>query len=778
VILSPERTLERAVVLVVDDDPTTRLLMKESLQAGGFEVVQAANGDEGFRLYQECAPDMILMDVLMPGINGYDVCERIRALPGGDRVPILMATSLDDMHSIHRAYEAGASDFVTKPINWSLLAHRVRYMVRAGQTFERFRRMQAKNQALLDAIPDLICRHRLDGELLECKTSRETRLGDVPRPLDGFRLNQLLPDGIAGEVLDAASAALTCGATQVIEVRLDQDRTTRFLEARIVACGDQEVLTILRDITERKSMEEQLRSSEEHFRSLIENAPDLITVLGPHGSIRYGSPAVERVLGYSTEDLLGGSIYDIVHPDDSPALRNDLALALAEPGTPRFNQLRFSDRCGECCVMESICTAIRNDQTGEMAVVMNSRDITERLATQQALRDSEDQLRHSQKMEAIGRLAGGVAHDFNNLLTAILGYSQILDERLRAEGFPTEDLDEIRKAGDRATALTRQLLTFSRRQLIQPRIVDLNVILHDTRKMLRRLLGEDIQLETRLSPDLHPAMVDPGQIEQVVMNLAVNARDAMPNGGTLLVESANAESDGSGGPAPGNPPAGSFVVLSISDTGTGIPAEDRRKIFEPFFTTKEDGQGTGLGLSTVYGIVKQNGGEIVVESEPGSGATFRIYLPRADEKAKEDAAEPPRNGGLQGTETILLVEDEEWVRTLVRQCLERCGYTVLEAEHGEHAMTIHERYKGAIQLLLTDVVMPGLNGVKLAEALAGLRPSLRTLYMSGYSDHAVFRDSRIQSGGGLLAKPFTIEDLAARVRDAIDAAGPLAAVLP
>lgn len=772
---SPEAMGEQAVVLVVDDDPTTRMLMKESLQAGGFDVVEAATGEAGLEHYLDCFPDMILMDVVMPGIDGYEVCERIRALPGGDQVPILMTTSLDDLRSIQRAYDAGASDFVTKPINWSLLAHRVRYMVRAGQTYERFRRSQAKNQALLDAIPDLICRHRLDGELLECKSSRETKLGAVPHPLDGANMRDLMPDAAACDVLDAASAALACGATQVLEVRLEEDGGLRFLEARIVVCGDNEVLTILRDITQRKAMEEQLRSSEERFRSLIENAPDLITILGPQGSIRYGSPSVERVLGFAGEDFVGGSIYDVVEVDDAPVLRNDLALALSKPGTPRFNQLRFTDCRGEQRTMESSCNAIRNEETGEMAIVLNSRDITDRLLTEKALRDSEEQLRHSQKMEAIGRLAGGVAHDFNNLLTAILGYSQILDERLRAEGISTEDLDEIRNAGDRATALTRQLLTFSRRQMIQPRRVDLNAILHDMQKMLRRLLGEDIQLETRLHPALGPAVVDPGQIEQVVMNLAVNARDAMPDGGTLLIESENVEITEADETLMHRLPPGPYVSLRISDTGTGISEEDRRKIFDPFFSTKEAGQGTGLGLSTVYGIIHQNGGEIVVDSDPGHGATFRLYLPQSARELPAEDTEPPHPDTLHGSETVLLVEDEEWVRTLVRQCLERYGYTVLEAEHGDHAMTIHQRYKGAIQLLLTDVVMPGVNGVQLAKTLTRERPSMRTLYMSGYSDHAVFREGYFRSGAPFLAKPFTIEDLAAKVRGAIDAPQALAA---
>jgi two-component system, cell cycle sensor histidine kinase and response regulator CckA len=375
-----------------------------------------------------------------------------------------------------------------------------------------------------------------------------------------------------------------------------------------------------------------------------------------------------------------------------------------------------------------------------------------------------EQLRQAQKMEAIGQLAGGIAHDFNNLLTAIGGYSEMSIRQLQAEDPLRHNLEEIKKAGDRAAALTRQLLAFSRKQVLQPKVLDLNSIVSEMEKMLRRLIGEDLELGTALDPELGSIKADPGQIEQVIMNLAVNARDAMPAGGKLTIETENVTLNEGYAEQHLAVAPGAYVMLAVTDTGTGMDEKTKTRIFEPFFTTKEVGKGTGLGLSTVYGIVKQSGGNISLHSEVGRGTTFKIYLPLIDEGAPEYKRSPEPEESLKGSETILLAEDEEIVRNLLRDVLKRYGYQVLEATNGGAAFLICERYEGAIHLLLTDVIMPEMSGRDLENRLRQLRPEMKVLYMSGYMDDSIVQHGIIDSAIPFLQKPFTTEALARKVR--------------
>jgi two-component system, cell cycle sensor histidine kinase and response regulator CckA len=400
-------------------------------------------------------------------------------------------------------------------------------------------------------------------------------------------------------------------------------------------------------------------------------------------------------------------------------------------------------------------------------------DITRRKQAEEALRLSEEQFRQSQKMEAIGRMAGGIAHDFNNLLTAITGYSELtlngqtLDDRVRG------NLEEIRKAVGRAAGLTQQLLAFSRRQVLRPVVLDLNTLLSNVHKMLRRLIGEDIELVTMLGSDLWRVKADPGQLEQVIMNLVVNARDAMPNGGKLILSTDNRELDEAYARA--HPPTrpGSYVMLNIQDNGAGMDLETLKRIFEPFFTTKEQGRGTGLGLSTVYGIVKQSEGYIWVYSEPGRGTSFEIYLPRVEgEVVPTLEMVPPPMEFPHGTETILLVEDEEAVRNLARTILQEYGYTVLEAYHGAEALRVAIRHEGPIHLLLTDVVMPLMSGRQLADKLTALRSEMKIIYMSGYTDYTIADHGILEPGTMFLQKPFTLGLLVSKVREVLDSNHP------
>jgi two-component system cell cycle sensor histidine kinase/response regulator CckA len=411
------------------------------------------------------------------------------------------------------------------------------------------------------------------------------------------------------------------------------------------------------------------------------------------------------------------------------------------------------------------------------AVWGTQRDVTESRASEErrklaeeALRQSQEQLRQAQKMEAVGRLAGGIAHDFNNLLSAILSYSEMVLADLPEEHPSRDDIEQIRQAGNRAAELTHQLLAFSRRQLLQLRTLNLNTVVAGVDRMLRRVIGEDIELCTVLAAALGHARGDAGQLEQVLMNLAVNARDAMPTGGTLTITTANAEvGEGATARWPQVQP-GSYVTLSVRDTGIGMSRDVQERIFEPFFTTKAPGQGTGLGLSTVYGIVTQIGGHIVVSSRPGAGSTFTIYLPTHAAEADYLPPPPLRPAVRGGAETVLLVEDEELVRQLTREILRRNGYRVLEACDGVEALGVLRTHAGPIDLLLTDVVMPRMSGHELVELARPLRPGMRILYVSGYSEEAIARQGQLTEGIELLSKPFTPGILTAKIRQLLDRA--------
>ncbi len=462
------------------------------------------------------------------------------------------------------------------------------------------------------------------------------------------------------------------------------------------------------------------------------------------------SDEVYRIFGRSPETFTPttAKFYECVHPDDREAvkLESERRAASAEPGEMAYRVVRPD---GTERFVEERFDYVRDTEGKPVRAMGTVRDLTE-------YRRLEEQLRQSQKMEAIGRLAGGVAHDFNNLLTIINGYSQLALERLEDGHRVRRDVIEIHEAGERAAGLTRQLLAFSRRQLLQPQVLDLNTVIARIEKMLRRLIGEDVQLTTDLDRNLRQVKVDAGQIEQVIMNLAVNARDAMPEGGKLTIGTANVQLDRLGDLQPG-----SYVRLSIADTGAGMSAETQAHIFEPFFTTKPKGKGTGLGLSTVYGIVKQSGGEVQVRSEPGRGAIFNIYLPAVDAPAAPEPETDSARAG--GAETVLVVEDEDGVRALTSKILQTAGYTVLEAASAEEALVVCDRYTGPIHVMVTDVVMPGLSGRELARRIETLRPRMRVLYISGYTEEAIVQHGVLDAGLEFIQKPFTPKALAAKV---------------
>ncbi len=505
-------------------------------------------------------------------------------------------------------------------------------------------------------------------------------------------------------------------------------------------------------VVERGRAEEAIRASEVRYRLLMEHAVDAILVAGPDGRVLDANSAACELSGHTREELLALTLTDICPPD-----REEEGMTLAEvrPG----ERVRLEQR-------------LRRKDGGEVEVEISAKLLPEGL-TQAFIRDVrerkrlEEQLRQSQKMEAVGKLAGGIAHDFNNLLTAITGYAELLLATLGSDDPRRMDLQEICNAADRATTLIRQLLAFSRRQVLQPKLVDLHHLVEDIERLLRRLIGEDIELVTLSDAGLGLVKVDPSLMEQVLVNLAVNARDAMPGGGRLTVETRNVTlgPDYTAGHAAVEP--GSYVLLAVTDNGTGMDEATRARAFEPFFTTKGPGRGTGLGLAMVYGTVKQSGGHVWVYSEPGRGSTFKIYLPRV--AGLPDVAErAPAPALVGGHETVLLVEDEPGVRGLAERVLSEHGYTVLAAVDGAGALDAAERHHGSIDLLLTDVVMPGMGGPELAQRLAALRPATRVLYITGYTEDTVVRHGLVHSGLSYLEKPFRPDVLLAKVRQVLD----------
>ena len=513
---------------------------------------------------------------------------------------------------------------------------------------------------------------------------------------------------------------------------------------------------------DKQAAESALRISEQRFRALVEESWDAIALFGPDGTILYGSPATTRLLGYELAEFVGRNAMELIHPDDRSAVLLRLEEVTTEPRRRVQVAARVQHKNGHWRHLEGVLTNLLDDPSIR-AIVNNYRDVTDR-------RILEEQVILAQKMEAIGRLAGGVAHDFNNILTAIGGYTDLLLADLAPDDKRRRDVEEIHRAADRAAALTHQLLAFSRRQVLQPKVISLNALVPDIEKMLRRLIGEDILFATVLHPKAGNVRADPGQLEQVIVNLAVNARDAMPKGGRLTIETRNVELDESYTTDHPNVKPGHYVMLAVTDTGVGMNEETKARIFEPFFTTKVRGKGTGLGLATVYGIVQQTGGHIWPYSEPGQGTTMRVYLPRVGEPA--DPIEHPIETtpiALRGTETILLVEDEAPVRSITRQLLQRNGYTVLEASDGQTALALVDgaEHGTHVDLLLTDVIMPGMSGRELAAELMARRPALRVLFMSGYTDDAVVRHGMLEPGLAYLEKPFRPPTLLRKVREVL-----------
>ena len=625
-------------------------------------------------------------------------------------------------------------------------------------------------RALVDDLPDLIAHFDLEGRVVYQNRSAT----EMMRWCAAWYAAHPEEAGAQGALQAAVRQVAATGERADLEGAMPGVEHERWFVTTVQPMRDaagvvRGVVTVARDITERRRAEQAVRESEARFRATFEQAAVGIAHVAPDGRFLRLNQKLCEIVGYTREELTARTFQDITHKDD---LEADLAYVrqMLAGTIPTYSmEKRYLHKSGGVVWINLTVSLIRKGDGRPDWFVAVIEDISARKNAEEQRHKLEEQLHNSQRLEAVGRLAGGVAHDFNNMLSVVLANADFALEAVRKGDPLFVDLTEIRGAAERAAQLTQQLLAFSRRQILEPEVVNLNHVVVGVEGMLRRLIGEDVVVTLALASDLGNVLADPGQIEQVIMNLAINARDAMPRGGRLTITTGNRVLDAAEAAALGVPRSGPSVMLSVADNGSGMDAVTRERVFEPFFTTKEKGKGTGLGLSTVHGIVTQSGGAILVDSEPGRGTTFRMVLPRIEASVTEGKRRPAA-AKTAGNETVLVVEDEEVVRRVIERVLKRAGYTVLSASGGGDALLMCEQHPGPIHLVLTDVVMPHMNGRELAERLTRMRPGLNVLYMSGYTDDAIVQHGVAQSAVRFVAKPFSATELSERVRAALDEA--------
>jgi two-component system cell cycle sensor histidine kinase/response regulator CckA len=762
--------LALTTLLVIEDNPGDARLLREMIEDSGSlnsEMIQVESMAQAEHHLAEHHVDVILLDLGLPDAQGLTAVERAHA--AAPDVPLVILTGLDDETIATQALQIGAQDYLLKgQIDPRSLSRALRYSVERKALDTALFTEKERAQVTLNSIGDAVASTGPAGEItyinlvaseltgwsfaeaagtpiatvlnLHHSDSREAiPFGPDKDRTDGIRL---VPFGAVIVRRDGRDAAIEGSMAPI------QDRMGRPSGSVIV----------FRDVADRRRAESEMRRSEERFRRLFDANSIGITISTLAGRMLEANDAFLAIVGYGREELLArATSWNALAPPEFHA-GNEVAIELlTASGTTQTWEMEYLTKAGD---RVPVLVGVAMLEAAEGTCIAYVVDLTSR-------RVLEDQLRQAQKMEAVGQLAGGIAHDFNNLLTVILGHANLMVADMSDHEPLRESAEEIRDAGVRAAAMTAQLLAFSRRQVLAPALLDLNELVTNVERLLRRMIGEDVVLETALVPDLGWVLADAGQLEQVLMNLAVNARDAMPDGGSLRIALAEATIDDRSLGDPAGLAPGRYVTLAVADTGTGMTAETQAHMFEPFYTTKGVEQGTGLGLATAYGIVKQSGGDIAVASTLGHGTTFTVYLPRLDPDAAAAARRAPVVARrAQATETILLVEDEAAVRRLTRRILEEHGYRVIEASSGAEALGMARLHSGPIHLVLTDVVMPRMNGRELAALLLRDRPETSVVYMSGYPD-----DSVLQSDlGGLVPfvqKPFTSEGLAAKLREAM-----------
>jgi PAS domain S-box-containing protein len=817
----------RLNILLAEDEPAHVEAIRRAFPSGGngpyFQVARTLGEYRG--IARTNPPDIALVDLNMPDGRAVDVIEWP---PENNAFPVLIMTSYGDQQVAVEALKAGALDYIVKSPEtfqnmprivdralreWDLLLARRQDQARIVHLNSVLRGIRNVNQLITkgrdrvplmqDACDQLVdmmgyqtvwialgtassglrlCAHAgMSGERADI-LGRDLQNGIVPDCVEkafnsGTVVGQDIPEGecqscvacetglhrgvLAAPMQHLAAVYGAMIATVPSEYALDPEEQALFQE--LVGDISSALYRIELEEQHRKS-QDALEASEARFRDLIENLEDVIFSIDSDGRIQYMSPAVQQKYGYTPAEIVGHHFIELIHPEDLAGTVENLQRVLAGSAAPY--EFRGLDKEGQVRHLRST-SRVRLENGVPVGVNGVVSDITAEVLANREREKLQEHLRMSQKLEAVGRLAGGVAHDFNNLLGVIINYADFVIDELDEASPARNDVIEIRDAGRRAAALVRQLLAFSRKQILEPEVLNLNRIIRGIENLLRRLLGEDMQIILMLDDGLGSVLADPGQIEQVVVNLAVNARDAMPKGGKLIIQTSNVDLDADYADKHFSFSPGPYVMLSVTDTGCGMDAQTRQNIFEPFFTTKERDKGTGLGLATVYGIVKQSGGYIWVYSEPGHGSVFKVYLPWVDAPETESRRQTPQ-AITTGTETVLIVEDEDSVRKLAERILGNAGYTILSASSGEEALALCATPGTRFDLLLTDMVMPRISGSELADRLSAVSPPFKVLFMSGYSDHATVRDEVQDSGALLVVKPFSASELTRRVRAALD----------
>lgn len=793
------------VILNVDHNPINRQCTSQILHQAGFVVLEANTGAQALSLARTKHPDIILLEIDLPDISGFSVGQQLKADRGTAAIPI--AHIANSYLSNPELLNSEAEAYLTRPVESPVLLATLKSLGRSlsqknesnrcNQELELLNRVMAASASAMEVerILDSVCRElalALDvplaaASLLNDSKSEAIIVAEYRTEAYPSALNDTIPvtDNPFFQYLLSHKVPLVVTNTHTNQQVVPMHRLTcrqesvSLLALPVIIKGEVVGCLGLESAQERQFLAEEinlawrvieqvggalararLTHTQQRLIAAIEQAGEIIVITDIGGSIVYVNPAFERITGYSKIEALGQrpSLVKSGRQDRSVYEQLWHTIMAGEVWRGRFINRK---KDGSLYTVNATIAPVRNEADTIIGYVGVERDVTHELSL-------EEQLRQSQKMEAVGRLAGGVAHDFNNLLTVINGYSNLLlDHHPDPNDLMRKDIEQIKRAGERASNLTRQLLAFSRKQILKPTILDLNMVVADMETLLRRLLGEDISIYTRLEPMLGRIKADRGQLEQVIMNLAINARDAMQGGGQLTLETANVTLDELYTSQKVEVEPGNYVLLAISDTGIGITQETQAHIFEPFFTTKEEGKGTGLGLATVHGIIKQSGGHINVYSEAGQGTTFKIYLPPFQDAAPNNKVTSPATLP-RGVETILVVEDEARVRELVSRVLRSSGYTVLEANSGREALQLYGHQNGPIQLLLTDVVMPGMNGRMLADRLKVVQPGLKVIYMSGYTDDAIIQHGVLDAGAIFIQKPFTTDALIRRVRETLD----------
>jgi PAS domain S-box-containing protein len=750
-------------ILVVEDERIVAAGLRKRLGQLGYDVpVVACSGEEAVRLAGELLPDLVLMDIQLEGeMDGVQAAEQVRRLG----LPVVYLTAYSNHEVLDRAKVTEPYGYILKPyedrelhvvVETALYKHRIE---RALHERERWQ------SAVLDSIGDAVVTTDDQGRITFLNPTAERltgwRDGEARgRPLEEVltllhqQTRQPVEAPLRQAVREGAKVPLanhTVLVSRTGEERPVDDSATPILDGGLPLGG----AMVFRDVSERYRAEQ----ASARLAAIVQSAEDAIIGTTAEGVITSWNDGAERLYGFAPEEVQGWPLA-VLFPEGH---RDELRRLLERVrGGERLGAFETAGRQKDAKVVEvmmSISPVLDPEGrvTGAAAI---AHDVT-------VARRLEHQVRHAQKMEAIGRLAGGVAHDFNNLLAVINGFTEVLLRLLPDNPRAVEHLEQILRAGERAAALTRQLLAYSRKQVLQPKVLDLNEVVEGARMMLGRVIGEDVELAAVPAPDLWRVRADPGQMDQVLMNLCVNARDAMPRGGKITLETRNVELDAAASADLFDVRPGRYVLLAVADAGAGMDEATKSHLFEPFFTTKGEGKGTGLGLATVFGIVKQTGGYVKVYSEVGHGTTFKVYLP-----AVEEAGGAPRPGEAPGgTETVLLVEDEEGVRALARRLLQRGGYTVLDAADGPEALEVVSRHPMRIDLLVTDVVLPHMSGRQVAEALRQQRPDLKVLYVSGYTDDAVVRHGVLEPSAAFLQKPFSMSDFGRKVREILDRRG-------